>query len=121
MTIDRKALIRAYKEAPTLMGVGVVRNTTNGRAFLVTGANLPALLNRHRAQLRLGGHPNKALQADWNTLGDTAFTFDVLDTLAPSTAPDADPRADLEALEALWMDKLAPYEPAGYHRPPKHP
>ena len=40
-----------------------------------------------------------------------------LDTLAPAETPDYDPTADLQALESLWLEKLAPFEPAGYHRP----
>ena len=119
MTIDRKELIRAYKERARTMGVGIVRNTTSGRSLLVAGVDVPALLNRHRAQLRLGGHPNRGLQRDWNALGQSAFTFEVLDTLMPSTDPNYDPAADLRELEALWLEKIKPYEPAGYHREPK--
>ena len=53
MAIDRKALIRQYKETTPSMGVGVVRNKTTGLALVVAGRDLPSLLNRHRAQLRL--------------------------------------------------------------------
>ncbi len=116
MTIDRKALSRQYKETPRTMGVGVVRNTTNGCVLLVVGADLPSLLNRHRAQLRLRAHRNRALQHDWNTAGADAFEFSVLDTLTPKDVPGYDPTDDLAELEALWLDKLQPYEPAGYHR-----
>ena len=116
--IDRKAMIREYKTTPRSMGVGVVRDTVNGRALVVSGRDLPALLNRHRAQLRLNAHKNRRLQADWNEHGASAFEFAVLDTLAPKDAPDYDPTNDLEALEGLWMEKLSPFEPAGYHPPP---
>ena len=101
------------------MGVGAVRNTANGRLLVVAGTNLQALLNRHQAQLKLGGHPNKEMQREWNEFGADAFRFEVLDTLTPSTAADYDPASDLRELEALWMEKLAPYEPTGYHRKPK--
>jgi hypothetical protein len=116
MTSNRKALIRQYKETPRSMGVGVVRNRANGRALVVAGADLPSLLNRHRAQLRLNAHPNRALQADWNGLGADAFEFVVLDTLTPKDAPHYDPTDDLHSLEALWLEQLSPWEPAGYHR-----
>lgn len=53
-------------------------------------------------------------------MGQECFTFEVVDTLTPpADAPAYDPTEDLKALEALWMEKLAPYEPAGYHRPPR--
>jgi hypothetical protein len=119
MPIDKKALIRAYKVTPRTMGVGAVRNTGTGRAFVFSGVDLPSLLNRHRTQLKFGGHPNKALQQDWNTLGEGAFAFEVLDTLKPSDAPGYDPADDLKALENLWMEKLQPWEATGYHRPPR--
>lgn len=119
MTTDRKARIREYKETARTMGVGAVRNVVNGKLLVFAGVDLPALLNRQRAQLRLGGHRNHALQEDWNALGADAFAFEVVDTLTPKDTPDSDPSADLEALLVLWMEKLRPFEPAGYHRPPR--
>lgn len=113
---DRKALIREYKQTPRTMGVGAVRNTANGKTLLIASRDLPALLNRQRAQLRLNAHANRALQADWNSIGADAFEFVVLDTLAPKDAPDYDPTDDLHTLEALWLEKLSPFEPDGYHR-----
>jgi hypothetical protein len=116
MTTDRKALIREYKQTPRPMGVGAVRNTANGRALVLASRDLTALLNRHRAQLRLNAHANRVLQADWNTFGPDVFEFVVLDTLAPKETPDYDPTEDLRTLEELWLEKLSPFEPAGYHR-----
>lgn len=115
MATDRKALIQQYKDAPRIMGVGAVRNTTTGKVLLVTGRNLPALLNRHQAQLRFDSHPNRELQRDWNQRGSGAFEFVVLDTLPPGKSPDDDPAEDLRALEELWLEKLQPYGPGGYH------
>jgi hypothetical protein len=117
MTIDRKAMTREYKETVRPMGVGGIRHIASNRILLIAGKDLPSLLNRHRAELRLSGHRNRALQQDWLAYGEEAFTFEILDTLEPpADTPDYDSAADLRALEALWMEKLAPYEPAGYHR-----
>ena len=117
---DRKALARAYTETPRPMGVFRVRNTTNEKALVGASKDLPAILNRHRAQLRLGAHPNKVLQRDWNALGPDAFAFEVLDTLTPpADAPDYDPAGDLRVLEALWLERLAPYEERGYNARPR--
>ena len=74
--MDRRALTRAYKETPRPMGIFRVRNTVNGRALVARSVNLPASLNRERAQLRLGVHRNAALQRDWRTFGPDAFAFD---------------------------------------------
>jgi hypothetical protein len=120
MMQDRKAMIREYKETPRTMGVGAVRHIASGKLLVIAGQDLPSLLNRHQAQLRLGAHGNRALQQDWVVHGPEGFTFEVLDTLArPADKPDYDPTDDLRALEALWLEKLAPFEPAGYNRPAK--
>ena len=119
MSIDRKAAIRQYKETPRAMGVGVVRNGVTGKCLVISGIDLPSLLNRHQAQLRLNAHSVKALQADWNAQKGESFVFEIVDTLEPREEPGYDPRADLEALEQLWLEKLGTFEPAGYNRRPK--
>lgn len=117
--MDRKALSRAYKKRRPPMGIFQVRNTANGKVLIGSSRDLPAMLNRQRAQLRLGAHPNGQLQADWRIFGAEAFAFEVLDTLTPPDEAGYDPRADLEALQALWLEKLAPFEERGYNRPPR--
>lgn len=117
--MDKKALIREYKETPRPMGVFQVRNKVNGKVFVGTSVNLPAMLNRQQSQLRFGGHPNRELQKDWAEFGPEAFEFEVLDTLAPPERPDYDPSNDLRALEELWLDKLSPFDERGYNARPK--
>lgn len=118
MTVDRKALIREYKDTPRPMGVGRVHNTRDDRSFVFVSRDIPAFLNRQRAQLRMSAHTNRALQNDWNTLGEPAFAFEVLDTISPKNAPGYDPMDDLAALEAMWLEKLDSIEPRGYNRAP---
>ncbi|HEX4412659.1 MAG TPA: GIY-YIG nuclease family protein [Lacipirellulaceae bacterium] len=104
--MDRKSQIRKYKETPRPMGIFQIQNTASGKVFIGSSKDLPAILNRHQFQLKLGGHPNTDLQRDWNEQGTDAFAFSVLDTLAPSEEPNYDPTDDLAALEQLWMAKL---------------
>jgi len=118
MPLDRKALSREYKNTPRTMGIGVVRNTANGKVLLLAGRDIPSLLNRHLAQLRLGAHRNQDLQQDWLGGGEKSFSFEVLDTLTPKDTPGYDPADDLLALEQLWLEKLAPFAPAGYNPRP---
>ncbi len=115
----RKALVRDYKETRRPMGAYRILNTSNGKALVGVSVNLPAILNRHRAQLRMRSHTNKALQKDWDELGPTVFAFEILDTLEPSERRDADSSADLSALEELWLDKLSPFAERGYNVRPK--
>ncbi len=115
--MDRKEAIRAYKESRRPMGVYQVRNTVSGKVYVGTSVDLPSMLNRQRAQLRLGGHADRALQADWNALGDAAFEFSVLDTLEPPDLPAYDPADDLRTLEELWRGKLAAAGAEAYNPP----
>lgn len=103
----RKALKREYLETQHPMGVYRVLNRVNGKSLVGTSTNLPAMLNRQKAQLQLGAHPNPTLQKDWKELGADAFQFEVLDTLTPpDDRPNYNPADDLRTLEAMWLDKL---------------
>jgi hypothetical protein len=117
--MDKKTLIREYKESRRPMGVFQIRNSVNGKILVGVSVNLPAILNRHRSELCMGGHKNRELQKDWAEFGPEAFEFEVLDTLTPSERPDYDPSDDLRALEELWFDKLLPFEERGYNVKPK--
>jgi hypothetical protein len=117
--MDRKAVIREYKASRHPMGVFQVRNIFSGKVFLGSTADLPSMLNRQRAQLQMGGHPNRQLQADWRADGASAFAFEVLDTLTASDEAGYDPRADLRTLEAMWLSKVAPFGERGYNTEPK--
>ncbi|OYV73596.1 MAG: hypothetical protein B7Z72_02165 [Gemmatimonadetes bacterium 21-71-4] len=117
--MDRRELVRQYKESRRPMGVFQVRNTVTGAVYLGTSRDLPSMLNRQRAQLRLGAHPDRSLQADWKALGDRAFEFDILDTLDPPDAPGYDPADDLRTLEELWRARVAATGGAVYNAPKK--
>ena len=120
MTERRKELIRAYKDTPKQLGVYRVHNTINGKSLVGAARDVRARLNRQLAELKFGIHPNKTLLDDWRTFGKDAFVFETLDTLAPSNAPNYNPKEDLETLEALWLEKLLPFGDAGYNEPGKH-
>lgn len=103
---SRKSLIDAYKQRVPEMGVYRVMCTATGRSLVAASRDPRALLNRHTAQLRMNAHPIKPLQADWKQYGESAFTFEVLDTLALSDDPGHDPVPDLTVLEDMWLEKL---------------
>lgn len=113
--MNRKEIIRDYKETRRPMGVFCVRNTASGQVLLGSSVDLPGILNRHRWQLEMGMHSNRQLQNDWNTLGAGAFQFETLDTLSVPEDEGYQPADDLQALLGRWMEKLMPYEERGYH------
>ena len=112
--MDRRELKRHYKETPRPMGVYRIVNRTSGRALIATSTDLTAILNRHRAQLNFGNHPDGELQRDWNRQGPEEFVFEIVDTLEPKTAPGYDPVEDLELLGELWRTRLYPDGAPGY-------
>lgn len=117
--IDQRALKKAYKETRRPMGVFAVRNRTNGKVFLGGSQDLPGALNRHRFQLKMGSHQNRALQADWKSLGEDAFEVEILDELKPTEGAPVDPVRELAVLLELWMEKLQPWAERGYHDEPR--
>ena len=116
--VDRKALIRRYKETPRPMGVFRVHNTVDDRSFVGASRDLPSILNRERFQLEHGSHPIRSLQADWNRLGPDAFVFEALDTLSPAERSASELADDLAVLEQIWLEKLTPHGDRGYNPPP---
>jgi hypothetical protein len=116
---SRKALKREYLETQHPMGIFRVYNKIEEKSLIGTSVNLPAALNGQLARLKFGGHPSAALQADWHRLGADAFEFEILDTLTPPETPGYDPTEDLRVLEALWLDRLQPFDEKGYNKRPK--
>lgn len=87
------------------MGVYRIVHTPSGRTFLGWSVNLTAILNRTRFELQHGSHKHRALQTDWKTDGEDAFTFEILDELKVENPADR-PHDDLKELLTLWQEKL---------------
>ena len=113
--MNKKELKREYKQTLRPIGVFRIRNMANEKVFIGSSLNLDGIFNRHEFQLKMGGHPNKALQSDWNRFGAENFEFEILEELFPRENPDYDYRADLEVLKDLWLEKLEPYGDKGYN------
>lgn len=117
MQKDKKQLKQEYKLGPRPMGVYLIRNTTNDKVFLGVAQDLGGIINSQRFQLRLGGHRNKALQADWNELGEQTFAFEILEELEPPADPTFDRKKELALMETMWLEELKPYGERGYNQP----
>jgi hypothetical protein len=75
MSIDRKAVIAAYKERKAIAGVFVVRCAATGEAWVGQAPDLETIQNRIWFTLRQGTHPCRSLQAAWNAHGEAGLTF----------------------------------------------
>jgi hypothetical protein len=112
---NKKELKREYKENLRPMGIYQIRNLVNGKVLVEVAQDLPGIINGRKFALSLGGHTNKALQADWNEVGAENFVFEILDELAPTGEAGANYRHELASLEELWLEKLEPYGDRGYN------
>jgi len=117
--MDRKTKIREYKDTLLPMGVFQIINKVNGKMLIGSSVNLPAILNRHSAELRMGSHSNLVLQKEWNQFGPENFQFNELEILEPADDPTYSPAEDLRILEKLWIEKLSPFGEKGFNKPPK--
>ncbi len=89
------------------MGVYQIKNKANGKLLIGYSIDLIAILNRHRAELKMGSHRNKVLQKEWLEFGPDMFEFEQLEILEPSDNPVYEPLDDLRLLEELWIEKLS--------------
>jgi len=114
VVVDRKEMVRRYKETPRPAGVYRVQHKPSGRTLLGSSPDAPAMLRRIQAQLRMNGHTKRVLQSDWNADGPDAFLFEVVDLLPPSEIAGRSLTEELATLEDLWREKLGIREDLSY-------
>jgi hypothetical protein len=117
MSAKKNELKREYKLNHRPMGVYQIRNIVNDRVLIGSALDLPGILNRHKFQLKMGNHPNGALQAEWNEFSGESFAFEILDEITPKEGRDH--REELAFLEDLWLEKSQPYGDRGYNEKKK--
>jgi hypothetical protein len=113
--MDKKELIKQYKQTIQPMGVYQVKNLKNGKIFIGSAKDLRGRINSNRFQLKTGAHFNKDLQNDFNEIGEEDFSFEVLDTLKPKEDAGFDYTEELNTLLEMWLEKLQPYDEKGYN------
>jgi len=105
-TASRKEAIRNYKEIKPPRGIFAVRCLANGRAWVGSSMNLHSTGNRFWFCLRQRTHPNHDLQNEWNSHGEGAFHYEVLekleDNVTPITSQDL-----LKEKQLTWQTRLA--------------
>jgi len=108
--MNRRKLIKEYKNSIRPMGIVQVKNIRNNRVYLTASANTAGTINSIRFQLKMGTFlPGAGLAHDWKELGEENFVVEVLDELKPVDDPAYDYRDDLKALEAMWLEKFKPF------------
>jgi hypothetical protein len=101
----KKDLIREYKEIKQRAGIFAVQCRPTGQRWIATSRNLDKQQNGVWAQLRMGNHMNKPMQAAWNAHGEAAFGYDVLEEVTDENALLID--ILLKERDTHWRKELA--------------
>lgn len=109
--MDRSTIKKAYKQAKLPMGVYRITFAGGDKVYIGFSTDLPAKINRHKYELKLGSHRNRKLQEAWNLFGESAFEFEVLDVLEHKETSRTNPAEELPVLLEMWIRKL---EKEGY-------
>ena len=85
--MNRKQAIRDFKERKPARRIFAVRCNADSQTWVGSSPNLPAWRNSLWFSLRSGGYPDQALQQAWNTHGESAFQFEILEQLDDDVSP----------------------------------
>lgn len=103
---SRKESIRQFKEKKSILGAYAVRCIASGRVWAGVSRNLDATKNRCWFCLRNGSHQEKSLQEEWNTHGEAAFQYEILDSIDREVHPlEVDDL--LKEMKIEWVARLA--------------
>lgn len=81
-------------------GVYAIR-CTDGRCYIGGSARVEMRWRQHRNALRRGDHKNEPLQSAWREMGETAFSFVLLESVSETES--------LDAREQFWIDRMTPH------------
>jgi hypothetical protein len=110
---SRREALRQYKEQAPEVGVFAVRCAATGEAWTGASKNLGQQQNGIWFGLRLGSHPNRALQAAWRAHGEAAFAFEPVEVLDVKDLSPLAVELMLKDAEARWREKLGARRVAG--------
>ncbi len=85
--VDRKEAIRQFKEMKPEAGIYALRCTATGRVWIGATLNLAATRNRCWFTLRNRLSLDKSLQEEWDKQGESAFQYEILDSLEKDLHP----------------------------------
>jgi group I intron endonuclease len=82
-----------------MIGVYKITNTVDGKVYIgSTATDMDTRWTTHRSALRGGKHYNAHLQRAWNKYGESAFTFEVVETGAD--------KKDVREKELSWISRF---------------
>jgi len=104
--LDKAAIKKAYKDTKPPMGVYRIRISQTDKHYIGFATDLQARFNRHKAELKFGSHRNTELQKIWNSNGESAFKFEILDVLDHKENSETNVVEELQMLTEMWIQKV---------------
>jgi hypothetical protein len=104
---NRREAIRQYKDQKPEPGIFAVRCAATGEAWVGMSRNLAQQQNGIWFSLRMGGHPNRAVQAAWNAHGAESFGFEVLEVVDDEGLSRLGLESRLKDRSGHWREALA--------------
>jgi hypothetical protein len=104
--INKKELIKEYKNQKHPAGLFAVKNKPENKMFIGTSLNLPAKIRGVTFELELGSHAYRNLAEDYKRLGKDKFDISILDEIELKDETEKELKKELEALEEMWIEKL---------------
>lgn len=103
--INKKEIIKNYKQQEIEMGIIQIYNTNNGYSYVDISTNLYKPFESIKFKLNLGRTKIKKLQEDWAAYGENAFVFKVVEKLKPNEgSTDKEKVDDLKELLNMWIE-----------------
>ena len=113
-TTRKKELKQQAKELSPIAGILLVTNTINDKVFIEAMNNIKRL-NGLMFQLKSGTLMNKGLVNDWNSYGEDAFTFEVLESFKTEGKSVYQVKKELAEAKEKWLTEKQPYGEHGYN------
>ena len=104
--VNKKELIKEYKNQKHPAGLFAVKNIPENKMFIGVSLNLPAKLRGISFELEMESHAYHNLAEDYKRLGKDQFEIFVLDEIEVKDETERELRAELETLEKMWVQKL---------------
>jgi hypothetical protein len=101
----QKELKDEYKQMKFPIGVFQIRNLSSNKVLVDSSTDMLSKWNRHKSELRFGGHRNRELQKDWNETGESNFCFEIISELKHGDT-NAVTAADLKLLLQMTLEEM---------------
>jgi hypothetical protein len=104
--LDKKQIIKDYKQQKQPAGIYVVHNKVDNKMFIGKSKNLPAVLRRFDFTLKMGSYPLNDLIDDYKKHSADNFEIKILDEFEIKNETEKEIDGELKTLEEMWIEKL---------------